>query len=484
MKLTISQMMALGAFGTVVIVFLAMTNWRRAVHAALVVALLEGAIRKWVFPQGSELVYFFKDIILLGAYLKFFMFPDPDIQAWRLRIPGTFIACVCITLAIFGAVNVNIGSFVLAVYGLKIYLWYLPLAFMMPLLFKNEQHMTNLLFRYSLCAIPICLLGTAQFFAGPDSPLNTYATSDLGGVKDVATFGAGQAVRARITGTFSYIGGHNVFVLVFFILSICLFTAMEGKRRMVLLFGNLPLLLANAFMTGSRSAVFSLVAVGALIGMTSAVSRVGKSKGSLFYLIMGFAVASAGVGIFFKKAFDAFETRRQTAGDTVQGRAYLHHIAAIGAAAKEVDLTGFGIGTSHPAALGIRRALKISPIKNECPYYDNEIGQCLAELGWPAFLMWYAFRAMMLFHCWDAFRRAPPSIFRSLALGFFCYHLLQYTNQMVLNHTGNVFLCATWGFCLIPRLENVVPRARPGQILTRRQPALRGSRQQRPVLRG
>ena len=143
-------MLLLGGFGTLVIVYLAMMNWRRAVHAALIVALFEGAIRKWVFPQGSELVYFLKDIILLGAHLKFFMFPDPDLRAWRVRLPGTLIASVCIGLTAFGAFNPNIGSIVLAVYGLKIYLWYVPLGFMVPLLFRNEQEMTRLLFRRAL----------------------------------------------------------------------------------------------------------------------------------------------------------------------------------------------------------------------------------------------------------------------------------------------------------------------------------------------
>lgn len=481
--------MALGAVGTTIIVFLAMMNWRRAVHAALIVALLEGGIRKWVFPQGSEVVYFFKDIILLGAYIKFFMFPDQDIRAWRLNIPGTFIACVCIFLTFFGAVNPNIGSLLLAIYGLKIYLWYVPLAFMVPLLFRNEQHMTTLLFRYSLFAIPICLLGVAQFFAGPDSAINTYATSDLAGVQTVATFGAGQAARARITGTFSYIGGHNVFVIVFFIISLCLFLSMEDRRRLVLLFGNIPLLLANSFMTGSRVAVFSLLGIAAVVGVTSSMSRIGKARNTFIYMFVGIIVAVGGVTIFAGKAIDAFQTRRKTAGDTFEGRAISHPLAALGAAAKEVDIMGFGIGTSHPATLGIRRALKIPKLKKECPYYDNEPGQCLAELGWPAFLMWYAFRTMMLFHCWAAFRNSPPSIYRSLALGFFCYHLLQFSSQMVLNHTANVFLCATWGFCLIPRLESLVRRSRPGQIpatgsALQQQPKLRGSRQQRPTLRG
>jgi hypothetical protein len=458
MKLTIQQMMVQGGFGSTIIVFLSMMNWRRAVHAALVVALLEGAIRKWVFPQGSELVYFFKDIILLGAYLKFFMFPDPEIRAWRLRVPGTFIACVCMTLTFFGAVNPNLGSALLAAYGLKIYLWYIPLAFMVPLLFRDEKQMTELLFRYSLLAIPICLLGVAQFFAGPNSPINTYATSDLAGVQNVATFGAGQAARARITGTFSYIGGHNVFVIVFFIISLCLFLAMEGRRKMVLLFGNLPLLLINSFMTGSRSAVFALLAIAAIVGMTSIVGRVGKARNTFIYMMLGIAVAAGGVAIFAKKAVEAFEIRRQTAGDTVQGRAIWHPLAALGAAGSEVDVMGFGIGVIHPAAQGIRRALKISDPKRPPPYYDTEPGQVLAELGWPAFLMWYALRVMMLLNCWQAFRESAPSIFKSLCLGFFCYHLLFLHGQMVYNHTANVFLCATWGFCLIPRLEHLVGR--------------------------
>ncbi|MFC5455683.1 hypothetical protein [Prosthecobacter fluviatilis] len=482
MKLTISQMMALGAIGTAVIVFLAMMNWRRAVHAALIVALLEGAIRKWVFPQGSELVYFFKDIILLGAYIKFFMFPDPDVRCWRLRVPGTFIACVSLILVFFGALNPNIGSAVLAVYGLKIYLWYIPLAFMVPLLFRDEQHLTTLFFRYSLFAIPICLLGVAQFFAGPDSPINTYATSDLAGVQTVATFGAGQAARARITGTFSYIGGHNIFVVLFFIISLCLFLGMEGRRKLVLLFGNLPLLLANAFMTGSRYTVFSLLGIAAIVGLTASMSRVGKARNTFIYMLIGFIVAAGGVTVFAGKAIDAFQTRNKTAGDTFEGRVLSHPLIAVTAAAKAVDFMGFGIGTSHPATLGIRRALKLSNPKRECPYYDSEIGQCMAELGWPAFLLWYAFRTMMLMDCWASFRRSPPSIFRSLALGFTCFHLLQYSGQMVLNHTANLFLCATWGFCLIPRLESLVHRPRrarqvrqSGVTLTR-QPAMRGSR--------
>ena len=480
MKLSLAQMAMLGAFGTTVIVFLAMMNWRRAVYAAMIVALFEGAIRKWIFPQGSELVYFFKDIILFGAYLKFFLFPDPEIRAWRVRAPATLITIVCITLAMFGALNPNIGSIILAGYGLKIYLWYLPLGFMVPLLFRNEAEMTTMLFRYSLFAIPICLLGAAQFVAGPSSWLNVYAATEFADTHQVATFGAGSST-ARISGTFSYISGHAVFVQFFFILSLGLLTGINDKRRWVLLLGNLPLLVANGLMAGSRGAVFSMLIVGAIVGATSTVSKMGKGRNTLPYLLLGAGLVVFGVNIFFSKALEAFETRRSTAGDSTIDR-IMFPVNSVKFAAKEVDLMGFGIGMSHPASMAMRSALKIDPPKKRCPVYDAETGQVLAELGWPGFIVWYVFRIVMVWQCWVAFQRSPPSMFRSIALGFFCYELLLLPGSFVLNHTANVFACAAWGFCLIPNLESLVRRARP--VSSPQQQILRGRGSRVPRLHG
>jgi hypothetical protein len=457
MRLSIAQLAMLGIFGTTVIVFLAMMNWRRAVYAALIVALFEGAIRKWLVPQASELVYFLKDIILLGVYLKFFMFPDPDIRAWKVRISGTMIAIVCIGLTIFGVLNPNVGSIVLAIYGLKIYLWYVPLCVIIPLLFRNEQEMTRLLFRYSLICIPICLLGAAQFIAGPGSPLNVYAPTSFAQMEQISTFGAGAENTVRITGTFSYISGHAVFVQFFFILSLALLTGIQDKRRWVLLLGNLPLLVANGMMAGSRGAVFSLLIVGAVVGAVSSMTKGVKGRSAMPYLLIGAVLIVFGMNVFFQKAYQAFETRRKTAEDTTIGR-MMHPVTSVGEAAKEVGFMGYGIGLSHPASAAMRAALKVPAPKKRCPVYDAETGQVLAELGWLGFLLWYAFRIMIVYHCWEAFRRAPPSVFRSLALGFFMYNLLLLPGSFILNHTANILACATWGFCLIPRLEPLVRR--------------------------
>jgi hypothetical protein len=458
-KLTLQQKMLFGAFGAMAVLMFSFSNWRRAVYMAMLTALFEGAIRKWILPQASELVYFLKDGILLGAYLRFYMFPDAELRRFRLQIPGALIGIACMSLVITGALNSNLNSVLMALYGLKIYLWYVPLAFMIPALWQNEEQMTKALYWYALMAIPICFLGGMQFVAPVDSWLNTYADTDYAGVKQVATFGAGQAARARVTGTFSYISGHAVFVTLFFVISLSLTIGLPDKRRILIIFGNLPLLFANGLMSGSRSAIFYMVAMASLMGLSSGVTKMSKKQNSFIYLLLAIAAVAVGVSVFFDKALAAFETRRATAGDSVSGRT-MHFAWSIEEASKVVDISGFGIGTAHPATWSLRSALQIPQVAKVCPLYDAETGQVLAELGWPGFIMWYLLRIMMLMHCFDAYRKSEPSMFKAMALGFTFFHLILITSQMVYNHTANIFLCATWGFCLINRLESTVNNTR------------------------
>ncbi len=458
-NLPIDVLILIGFFGSLIIVFLSMMDWRRSVYAALVVALFEGAIRKWLLPQASELVYFLKDIILLGAYCKFFLAPDLDVRRWRLDVPAGLIIAICFMVVMTGAFNTNIGSPILAAYGVKIYLWYLPLAFMIPYLFRSDKEMANVLFVYSLFAIPICLLGIAQFFAGPESWINVYARTQFVEMQQVSTFGAGSE-KARITGTFSYITGHSTFVQFFFSLCFGLLSGLTDKRRWVILLIILPLLAANALMAGSRGAVFTMLASAAFFTAISIFTKVGSGKDVVPYLMLAGAVIMIGVSSFFGSAVKEFENRRHNAGDSVLERVF-NPFETVLIAAKEVGMSGYGIGMSHPATEAMRTTLKIPPPRLRCPVYDSESGQVLAELGFLGFMLWYALRLMMLVNCWDAFRKAPPSMYQSLALIFFCYQAISLTGSMVLNHTANLFVCASWGFCLIPRLRPLFAQREP-----------------------
>ena len=121
-RLSNDALMLIGGLGGAVIVMLAFANWRAALKATLVVLLFEGAIRKWILPTGQELVYFLKDGILLGAYLRFFIFPDPELRRYQISAPvfAFWILALCVC---FSAFNPNINSLLISLYGIKIYFY-------------------------------------------------------------------------------------------------------------------------------------------------------------------------------------------------------------------------------------------------------------------------------------------------------------------------------------------------------------------------
>lgn len=468
-RLSLELMILAGGVSVVLSYVLASFNWRRAVHLAFVIALVEGAIRKWFLPQASELVYFGKDIVLLGAYLKFYLSPEADVRAWVLRVPLQLLAAVCFIVMVTGAINPNIGSPVLALYGAKIYLWYVPLAFMMPYLFRSEEEMTRQLFWYCMLAIPICLLGVAQFVAGPSSPLNVYAQSQFAEMNQVSTFGAGSQ-KARITGTFSYITGHCTFVIAFFGLSLALLTGIADKRKWLLLLGTMPLLAANALMSGSRGAVYSMIIFTFVFVVMSSMTRMSQRKdgggtGAVAYLLAAVAVVAVVANLFFGEAINEFQGRRKTAEDTVSERV-LHPLWSVTQAAKDVGMTGYGIGMSHPALEGMRTQLKLPRPAKRCPVYDSEMGQVLAELGWPGFLMWYFLRLYAILMTWNAFWRARPSVLKTVYLTCFCFQAIHLSAGVILNHFANLYVFATWGLCMIPNLQRLV-NTRKGQTENR-----------------
>src|SRR5215510_12480905 len=58
----------------VVLILASLRDYRTGIKALLVVLIIEGALRKWFVPSASELVYFYKDFvmvaILVGYYRK------------------------------------------------------------------------------------------------------------------------------------------------------------------------------------------------------------------------------------------------------------------------------------------------------------------------------------------------------------------------------------------------------------------------------
>lgn len=452
-RLPLKTLLVLGAGVGAIIVAWSYSHWRGAVKTALVVALFEGALRKWVFPQGQELIYFLKDVVLFGAYLKFFLAPDLDVRSYRLRIPGFAIGMLCLIVA-FAALNPNIQSVILALYGLKIYFYYLPLLFMMPFLFRNEPEMIRQMTWYAWLALPICLLGFAQWRAGADSILNVYAQygSSEGGI---AGFGFGMGDKARITGTFSYLTGHTTFVIFFITLCLVLLTVKETRSKWVLAGVILPLLAVNGMMGGSRSSIYTSVFVVAGMALPAFAGKIGVGTPFKKILVSSITAGFLMISYWFYEAFFYMSTRSRTAGDTLYERTIGHMVSAISYAMEKGGITGFGLGLCHPATHSLMKVFGVSP-KVTPVGVEAEAGNVWMETGLAGFVAWYGLRFLLIWLCWRQYNLARSSFQKSVALAALLLSGPYLAMQVMINHTANILLFACYGLAMLPSLEPLV----------------------------
>src|SRR5258708_31657242 len=150
-------------------------HWRAALQAAMVLLVVEAAIRKWLFPGAQDLVYLAKDVILLGAYAGFVR------QRAQLRYRRPALPILYSALA-FGAVvgllqifNPRLPNLMVGAFGFKAYFLYVPILFILPAAFPTDRALLTFLRRYVQLSIPVGILAVAQFFSPASSTLNTYA---------------------------------------------------------------------------------------------------------------------------------------------------------------------------------------------------------------------------------------------------------------------------------------------------------------------
>lgn len=451
-KMTAMELATYGLLGASVVTLWSYSNWRAAVKIGLIIALFEGAIRKWLMPGAQELAYFLKDIFLFGAYLKFMISPDLDVRSYKLNLP-VMLLCVLGALLFPPALNTNIGSLLLAFYGVKIYLYYVPLVFMMPYLFRNKDEMVRQLTWFAMLAIPICILGVLQFRAGAASPLNVYAQSSAEGISG---FGFGEKVR--ITGTFSYITGHSTFVIFFSTLCIALLAIPQTRFKWVLTFVALPLLASNALMNGSRSSMYTIGLIVIAFLLASMSGRLVASKNFTWVLSAGVAACVAGGAYFFFEAYSMFSTRAKVSNDNIAFRAIEHPLWSIQQSVKDGGIMGFGIGMAHPASEGMRRALKIPAPRKKAPVYDQEVGQIIVEVGPISAMAWYAIRLILLFSVWKVFFQCRDPVYSPLLLMAAMVSTPYMLMGVIYNHTANILLFAVNGLAFSMLLEPLVKR--------------------------
>ncbi|MDB9458674.1 hypothetical protein PN473_09705, partial [Dolichospermum circinale CS-545/17] len=420
-------------------------NWRKSVKFALIIVVLEGALRKWVLPQASDMIYFLKDIILLGAYLKFYSSSEPKYH----RKSGflTITLFLCTGWCAFQIFNPSLGSPIIGIFGFKAYLFYIPLMWMLPTLFESQEELYQFLRNYLLLVIPVSILAIVQFFSPTNSPLNVYAP---GAVKQVAT--AGENVR--VTGTFPYIAGYSTYMSFCFSLLIPLISLPQRKKWQIITFIEALLVTGTSFMTGARGLlifeILFLLGYFSLLWLTKPSKAIHNSKN----FILPTLLISAVVPVFFQKAIEAFFTRATTASDSgsFAERAFSAFTEPL-AAMQFKGFDSYGIGATHPAIPVLRNALQLYS-GEALPPSEGELGRVVLEIGIFGFILWYALRLYLIISLLGRFLKLKTPFLRNLALAVFLFHAINFTGQLIFNTTFGVYYWFFSGFIfLLPQLE-------------------------------
>lgn len=438
-----------------IVLYLSLQNWRNSVKAILILVIIEGALRKWFFPGASQFIYFLKDIVLICAYLRYFLFSPSESKFSIKENPTAEIIITLILSAtawcLFQAFNLSLGSPVIGIFGLRGYLLYIPLLWMLPNLFRDEEELYKFLRSYLLWVIPVGILATLQFFAPPNSPLNVY-TQDI--KLGVATFNTEGSNNVRVTGTFSYIAGYAVYLLVSFGLAVPMLTVKQPQWWRWATIIELLLIVGTTFMNGSRGLLYSEILF--LIGYVGGQLLTTPKKA--IFLIKRFtvpviAISSATI-IWFQSAINAL-VGRITSNNDISGR-----ITGIFAEPFEFinlkGLDGYGVGATHQATPVMRSILNLSPGEPIPVFYESEPGRIALEIGPLGCFLWYLLRFVLIVLLWGTFLKLKRPLLRQLALSACLIHALVFTGQLVFNHTLIVYYWFLGGFLfLLPRLEKI-----------------------------
>ncbi|MFM6081790.1 MAG: hypothetical protein ACKPJH_25395 [Dolichospermum sp.] len=426
------------------IIRLSTLNWRMSVKASLVILLLEGALRKWVLPQASDMIYFLKDIVLLGAYLKFYSSSEPKYHG-KLNF-FSMILCLCAGWCVFQIFNPNLGSPILGLFGFKAYFFYIPLMWMLPTLFESQEELYQFLRNHLLLVFPVSILAIIQFFSPANSPLNTYV---VGTLEYIAV--AGENVR--VTGTFSYIVGYSTYMAFCFSLLIPLISLPQTKKWQIITLVETFLVVGTSFMTGARAlllfeTLFLLGYFGLLfLTKPSIAMRITRK-----FILPVFLIASV-VPVFFQKALESFFIRANQDSSNFSQRTF----SVFDEPTLYMQFKGFdsyGIGATNNSVRGLRNVLHIYSGEVPPPN-ENEMGRIMLEIGPFGFILWYILRLILIISLLRVFLKLKTPFLRNLALAAFLFHVTNFTLLMVFNYILGVYYWFFAGFIfLLPQLEN------------------------------
>lgn len=447
----------------------------RLVFVLLLMAVLEGAVRKWVAPQLGAYIFFVRDPVLVLVYLlaaRHRLWPKHS--PWlRLFVWMGAVGVLVLALQMASGGHSD-HRLILGIYGWRAYFLYPPLALLVGATFRRDD--LQRLFKLILwLAIPVAVLVTLQFASPQGAPINVGIAEE----KEFQFRGLGlNAERTRPMGPFASGAGQNQFGATAFLILLAFFISprrLPQPALATLLVTGAGVLTCIA-LSGSRGLVLQCAVALLVSQLVGVVGRSGALKGRAFIWPAVLTVAAlAAYPLVFPEGYSAF-MERWTAADAgesktfelgVVGRALwgvVNFVRLIG----EVPVFGSGLGFGGNAAMTLNARIDGVPP----PYSETEFARHMVDLG-PVFGLGYVFvRLALVAWLTGMALRATRLLADPMPLLLWSYvaYLLvmgQMTGQGTINFYGWLFAGLLIASCNAPLPARTRARA-PAEALPRR----------------
>lgn len=434
-----------------VVLLMSYIFWRKAILWLFIWVIFSGAVRKWILPQISDLVFFLNHVILTGVYIGYFAeklkTKSPLIVKHRVNVFMTFL----FFWGLASVFNPRLPSIYIGLLGLMIHFYYIPMIFIIPEIFETKEQLINCFKTFILVSIPSLILGVIQFLSPLDSPINQYVTET-----DVVPMGN----FPRIASTFPFISGYVSYLNILILLVICLLSFRRFPLKtiyfyyLIVGFGVL-----NLFMTGSRSGMsFTILSVLLYMFISGSFNPVNIRRYFFRVFFAGLALISLALSPLGRNAVDAFMSRFESSDEITTRVSDIYNIPLKYFA--ESGFYGFGIGSTYQGSYALIRILNISTREWAMPMdFEEEPLRILLEVGLAGFIMVYVLRFLFVKYFWDLYRKLKDEELKNIALICALYVLPIFINvhKLVFDQTAHVFYWFVIGLLfLLPKLDQQI----------------------------
>lgn len=424
----------------------------RLVFVIYLLAIFEGALRKYALPSLGQYIFFIRDPFLVWAYVvatRWKMWPRRSAMfraALALAVAGTGLL---ILQSAFGAPSDL--RLLLGAYGWRAYFLYAPLAF----LIGEQFHADDLarLARTTLwLSVPIAVLVAAQFFSPPGSVVN------IGTAEDRALQFHDLTVdtdHIRAAGPFSSNVGQQQFTTTALAMLLALMMTPAAQRRV----GTPTLLVsAGALLTcvalgGSRGTTLQCVMILLFSLPVALLSREPWVRARAALLPAALAIGAVVLyPVIFPEGFAVFMQRWQTAAADesgfeggVLGRALFGFVDFV----RLVDIVpplGYGLGFGGNASTVLQATVDgVQPGL----LAETDFARHMVDLGVASGIVYIAFRVAFVAWMLRLVVRATRRTASPLPMMLFAYAgYVILLGQITGNGSVNVYGWLFAGLCL------------------------------------